>query len=295
MVTSLFLMLCSLSQSTALAHHRNEYSVPKVKEIKKLSDRLLSNYSKHILPFEGPWPFVIDIHVYLVAVGDIDEIDQKLSTVMGLEYEDSIIYDSKGLAFFDEMMITRTTCNLDMSFYPFDVHTCDIKLSIVGNSKFHFHLKTSWKDLISHSVSEHGPWRLIEASKSSFYGTLKIVMTFERKSLFIMLHILLPIISIAILTPTVFVLPKKSGERLGFSVTMLLAVSVYTTIVSYHLPQKAESLPLILILVCIWYVMDAVIVFIVILNTKIYKLKNDGFLPYECEKVRAHYTRNNLP
>ncbi|XP_053379835.1 acetylcholine receptor subunit delta-like [Mercenaria mercenaria] len=47
----------------------------------------MSSYNKHILPYSGKNVFNIAINVSLVAVGEIDEIEEKLSTVLWLIYK----------------------------------------------------------------------------------------------------------------------------------------------------------------------------------------------------------------
>ena len=57
----------------------------KIPVIKKLSDDLLSNYSKYILPSERE-PFHIKIEAYILALVDIDEVEEKLSSVFWMYY-----------------------------------------------------------------------------------------------------------------------------------------------------------------------------------------------------------------
>ncbi|XP_053379819.1 acetylcholine receptor subunit beta-like [Mercenaria mercenaria] len=290
----------------------------------------MTDYNKNILPSECFKPFIIEIWITLTAVGEIDETEEKLSTVMLLTYSwhdknikwdpqqtnviymafgwtdvwkpvfqvtnphaeisvrqsderlyDTVIFMSSGWAFFDEMIVTRTTCDLDMTFYPFDIHTCIIQFRIVGHSKFPFCLNaTLVDDNTASSVAEHRTWSLIHKDIYSSGGSFQIELKFERHPLFILLNILMPIIVIALLTPIVFILPMNSGGRVGYAMTMLLALSVYMTIVSDHLPQKSEPLPIILVLMFMWYTMDASIVSIVIINARIHELKKEKPLPY---------------
>jgi hypothetical protein len=176
-------------------------------------------------------------------------------------------------------MVARTTCDLDMTYYPFDIQVCLIKLSVVGSSKFPFNLTIKLEDDLTSSDTKHGSWKLLHKGTHVFRKYFQIELKFERRPLFILLNILLPIIVIALLTPTVFILPKKSGERVGFAITMLLALSVYMTIVSDHLPQNSEPMPLILIMMFIWYIIDAIIVFIVIINSRINRMNESKPLP----------------
>ena len=53
--------------------------------IKELSDNMLKNYSRYILPTETG-PFNITIEADILALGDIDEIEEKLSSVFWFYY-----------------------------------------------------------------------------------------------------------------------------------------------------------------------------------------------------------------
>lgn len=191
-------------------------------------------------------------------------------------------------------MTTRTTCDLDMTYYPFDVQTCSIDMFIVGHTNFWFNIKARFfKTITNHDEKGHGSWVLINRTVSADGGMLKIKFMFKRKPLFLLINIFLPIIVLALLTPIVFILPKKSGERVGYAITMLLAISVYMTIVSEHLPQHSQPMPLISVMIFVCYTLDAMIVIAVIINTKIYALKDRVKLPNICRKF-VLFTRKFL-
>lgn len=319
--TLVTLVTLALVSSIALVATQDDIYIPTIEDVIGFSDSLLKKQSKYIVPKMTPGPFNVTIYVSLLAVGEIDEIEEKVSTVMQLYYNwkdefirwndtdtqiggivlgwadvwkpilrvsnphtdditrvtdysyDTIYYQPSGVAFYDEMRTTRTTCDLDMTYYPFDVQSCDIEMFIAGNAWHFFYLDVSVAKGFDISDANHGSWKLISQSITSSFGKFKIQLIFERRPLFLLLNILLPIIVLALLTPIVFVLPKKSGERVGFSITMLLAISVYMTIVSDHLPQNSQPMPLVSIMMFIWYIMDALIVFVVIINTKIHTMK----------------------
>ncbi|XP_053383317.1 acetylcholine receptor subunit alpha-like [Mercenaria mercenaria] len=310
----------------------NAAQEPKIKDIKALSDKLIADYSKYILPSENRHgPFNLTIFVRLEAVGNIDEIEEKLSTVLKLlymwtdesikwslddtnvsyitlgwsdvwkpvlrvtnpqtdssntQYRDrsyeTVFFNHEGLAYYMEMMTTRTSCDMDMSYYPFDTQTCDINMELIEASKFPFNLDVSLFEGISDA--DHGSWDLISMNISSDDGSFFIELKFKRRPLFILLNIVLPLFILALLTPIVFLLPKKSGERVGYAVTMLLAISVYMTIVSEHLPENSNPVPLMPIMIFGWYVFDAFVVLVVIINTKLNLTRSRKQVPLPCCK-----------
>jgi hypothetical protein len=61
----------------------------KLKDRHALLEKLMSGYNKHILPYSGNSFFDISINISLIAVGEIDEIEEKMSTVLWLLYQAS--------------------------------------------------------------------------------------------------------------------------------------------------------------------------------------------------------------
>lgn len=53
---------------------------------------------------------------------------------------------------------------------------------------------------------------------------------------FYLINMILPVMTIGMLNILVFLLPAESGERVGFSITVLLAIAVFQTIASEKLP-----------------------------------------------------------
>ena len=96
---------------------------------------------------------------------------------------------------------------------------------------------------------ENGEWEVISASTSSTTKTReqqsfsRIYFTFvlRRLPLYHVLNTLFPVILMASLTIFVFKLPPESGERIGMSLTVLLAYAVYLTLISDHIPQTSTS------------------------------------------------------
>ena len=59
------------------------------------------------------------------------------------------------------------------------------------------------------------------------------------------MNLLLPMLAMLVLQIFVFVLPAESGERIGYSITVLLAISVFLSVVSEFLPTTViPSIPI---------------------------------------------------
>lgn len=83
--------------------------------------------------------------------------------------------------------------------------------------------------------------------RDSFHPFTEIHLSFiiRRKPLHFLVFSMVPCMLIGALILVSFFIPAESGERIGFSCTILLSVSVYLLIVTEALPEQSDSLPLI--------------------------------------------------
>ena len=64
---------------------------------------------------------------------------------------------------------------------------------------------------------------------------------FERKSLYHVMYQILPCVPVIVLVCLNFVIPPDSGERIGFCITILLAMSVFLLILADSLPETSDD------------------------------------------------------
>ena len=186
-----------------------------------------------------------------------------------------IIYNYKGISISKEITTFETTCDLDITYYPFDHQTCDIVLGAYDQSIVI--LPDTSKDHLER-FKGHGSWRITKYEMIKGKASLKIRYVLVRKPEFLIMNVLLPILFLALLNPLVFVLPVFSGERIGFAITALLAVSVYMTILGDYLPRNSN--PLISYMLTTWLVISASIVVFVIFSMHIYHIKDSKRVPW---------------
>ena len=77
--------------------------------------------------------------------------------------------------------------------------------------------------------------------ESQSFSRLTFTFELRRRPLFHILNTVFPVILMASLTVFVFKLPPESGERIGMSLTVLLAYAVYLTLISDNIPQTSIS------------------------------------------------------
>ena len=92
--------------------------------------------------------------------------------------------------------------------------------------------------------SENGAWELMDTHVSAGVANQNfqyLIATFhiKRRASFYLVNMLLPISIMGVLNLLVFFLPAESGERVSYSMTLLLAIAVFLTIAADHLPKTS--------------------------------------------------------
>ena len=198
---------------------------------------------------------------------------QKLDS-FGNEWQ-IIRYNATGLGTWYPADLIKATCSLDLRYFPFDIQNCTLEYYIWGYSINEVRLIPT-RDYIylGLAMGEHGTWKILSTSvKSEIVGlSYKAIISLrlERKSQYVIVNIVLPILFMCILNVLVFILPAESGERVSYSITVLLAIAVFMTIISDTLPRKSEPLPLISYFLLIDLIISALTSLLTMLNLRIY-------------------------
>ncbi|XP_061193445.1 acetylcholine receptor subunit beta-like [Saccostrea echinata] len=163
---------------------------------------------------------------------------------VGLDEMDCVLQDN-GMVDFRPPDLYESTCDADVTYYPFDKQNCSLLYYIPGYSTTDIKILAESSTFNMELYKENGLWKVIETSftietiyKNVEVITLTIFMT--RRTTYYIAGLLLPIVLMNFIQLFVFLLPVESGERLGFSITVLLAVAVFLTIIQDKLPEASE-------------------------------------------------------
>ncbi|KAK3775782.1 hypothetical protein RRG08_047970 [Elysia crispata] len=185
-----------------------------------------------------------------------------------------VVVRSNGLTSWIPGSIFHVSCKLDLTNYPFDEQTCKLDMIIMDFQPSMLKFVVLTKTAGLHFFTENGEWQVKSTNVTTEILTVtgdplsSIVVTFKlrRRPEFLVLSVLLPIVFLSLLNLMVFVIPVDSGEKIGFGITVLLALSVFMSIISAMLPRSAESMPLMiryifcLLIISLLTVVDSIII-----------------------------------
>lgn len=183
------------------------------------------------------------------------------------------------------------TCSINSVNFPFDQHECMLEIVAWGYSNSEIVFNSTFGEVMTSFYSSNSEWELTKTKALNRYlqlddGVPEIVfiLHFKRRPVFYVFNLILPASLMALLNTLVFILPQESGERISFSITLLLSGIVFLTITQNLLP--AIALPS-LANVCVFLIgnmiMSGFVIFSVIISAWLY-YKKEQCIPVWVEK-----------
>ncbi|KAK6190681.1 hypothetical protein SNE40_002491 [Patella caerulea] len=161
-----------------------------------------------------------------------------------------IVVDNNGDALWTPGIKSETFCRVDISKYPFDTQECKIDFFNWGTINGELSLKCKGVD--TSLFYKNGEWDLIGTSKREFiveyndgeYSKphVEITITIKRRPSTVCLTVILPVILLSLINVCAFIIPAESGEKLSFSVTVLLSLAVFLSFINSMMPQTSEAI-----------------------------------------------------
>ena len=183
--------------------------------------------------------------IVLYSLGNSDSHD------IMYHQRDLLHLNSDGHCYWIIRLITVTSCLLDVKYFPFDRQTCTLKFGSWAYSTPELHLIQGVEPFTTTSYINSSEWDLhnikqevkVEMFKAP-YSSLSIEYSLERKPLYYLFNVLVPCIILMIIILVSFYLPPGSGERVGVTITVILAFTVFLQLVQGSLPTTSTSVPL---------------------------------------------------
>ncbi|XP_029935784.1 acetylcholine receptor subunit delta [Myripristis murdjan] len=206
-------------------------------------------------------------------------------------YYSNVLVDPTGLCYWLPPAIFRSSCSINVNFFPFDWQNCTLKFtSLTYNAKeIRMLLKEEYDENQKYTVewiiidpaswTENGEWEVIHRPakrntykhipmESNKHQDITFYLIIKRKPLFYIVNIIIPCVLISFLASLVYYLPADSGEKMTLSISVLLAQSVFLLLISQRLPETSMSIPLIVKYLMFIMVLVTVVVLncVVVLN-----------------------------
>ncbi|NXB92864.1 ACH10 protein, partial [Vidua chalybeata] len=172
----------------------------------------------------------------------------------GGSMETNVVLRSDGHIMWDSPAITKSSCKVDVSYFPFDGQQCRLTFGSWTYNGNQIDLRNQLDTGDLTDFVENVEWEVLgmPATRnvitygccSEPYPDVTYTLLLRRRASFYIFNLLLPCIMVSFLAPLGFYLPADSGEKVSLGVTVLLALTVFQLLVAESMPPS-ESVPLI--------------------------------------------------
>ncbi|KAL0110251.1 hypothetical protein PUN28_013718 [Cardiocondyla obscurior] len=182
--------------------------------------------------------------------------------------------------------IFKSSCEIDVRYFPFDQQTCFMKFGSWTYDGFqidlkHINQKVGDKVEVGIDLREYYPsveWDILgvpaERHKRYYpcclepYPDIFFNVTLRRKTLFYTVNLIVPCVGISYLSVLAFYLPADSGEKIALCINILLSQTMFFLLISEIIPSTSLALPLLgkYLLFTMILVGLSVVITIIILN-----------------------------
>uniref|UniRef100_A0A8C6XR53 Cholinergic receptor nicotinic alpha 10 subunit n=1 Tax=Naja naja TaxID=35670 RepID=A0A8C6XR53_NAJNA len=168
--------------------------------------------------------------------------------------ETNVVIRCDGQIRWDSPAITKSSCKVDVSYFPFDGQRCPLTFGSWTYNGNQIDLLSMQQAGDLTDFVENVEWEVLgmPATRnvitygccSEPYPDVTYTLLLRRRASFYVFNLLLPCIMISFLAPLGFYLPADSGEKVSLGVTVLLALTVFQLLVAESMPPS-ENVPLI--------------------------------------------------
>ncbi|XP_056467959.1 neuronal acetylcholine receptor subunit alpha-10a [Gadus chalcogrammus] len=166
----------------------------------------------------------------------------------------NVVIRHDGQIMWDSPAITKSSCRVDVSFFPFDAQQCRFTYGSWTYNGNQLDIQNAMESADLADLVENVEWEVegMPGKRNIIqygccadpYPDVTYTLMLKRRASFYVFNLLIPCVMISFLAPLGFYLPADSGEKVSLGVTVMLALTVFQLLVAEIMPPS-ESVPLI--------------------------------------------------
>ncbi|CAO2577278.1 Neuronal acetylcholine receptor subunit alpha-4 [Lemmus lemmus] len=151
--------------------------------------------------------------------------------------------------------IYKSSCSIDVTFFPFDQQNCTMKFGSWTYDKAKIDLVNMHSRVDQLDFWESGEWVIVDAVGTyntrkyeccaEIYPDITYAFIIRRLPLFYTINLIIPCLLISCLTVLVFYLPSECGEKVTLCISVLLSLTVFLLLITEIIPSTSLVIPLI--------------------------------------------------
>uniref|UniRef100_A0A1I8GX25 Neur_chan_LBD domain-containing protein n=1 Tax=Macrostomum lignano TaxID=282301 RepID=A0A1I8GX25_9PLAT len=186
----------------------------------------------------------------LLWLPDVSFID--LLFIQRVSFSNAMAHvSSQGSVMYTSQYVITSKCPMRMFEFPYDKQRCVVPISSAIHSKqvLALHIGAYLEnDSITKYLARNDEFCItgatIRKTADYYFDILQFAITFKRRPIFYVINLILPSLLLLAISTVTFRLPPDCGERMSFSITIVLSMCVFLQMVNEHTPTQSESVPL---------------------------------------------------
>nr|XP_012331518.1 neuronal acetylcholine receptor subunit alpha-6 isoform X2 [Aotus nancymaae] len=174
--------------------------------------------------------------------------------------------------------IFKSSCPMDITFFPFDHQNCSLKFGSWTYDKAEIDLLIIGSKVDMNDFWENSEWEIIDASGykhdikynccEEIYTDITYSFYIRRLPMFYTINLIIPCLFISFLTVLVFYLPSDCGEKVTLCISVLLSLTVFLLVITETIPSTSLVVPLVgeYLLFTMIFVTLSIVVTVFVLN-----------------------------
>ncbi|KAK2146877.1 hypothetical protein LSH36_581g04044 [Paralvinella palmiformis] len=209
-----------------------------------------------------------------------------------------------GHVFWPPVVHVRSTCKIDITYFPFDDQMCSLKVGSWAYDGLQVDVQKRDKPIDLENYITNGEWELINAKVVRHvayyaccpepYPDVRFTLHIRRRTLYYTYNIIIPCIMLSSLSLLGFWIPPEGGEKVGLGLTVLLAYSVFMLLIAESMPATSFYIPLIGIYIIVAMALTCITVVCSVIVSHIHHQGNMGRPVPDYLKTIAHIIKTCL-
>ncbi len=166
-----------------------------------------------------------------------------------------VLISSTGKVHWEPGGVFTTTCDIDITYFPFDSQACPIEIGAWAYTSSRMNLTNITSSVETQEFKLNGEWHMSYTTAQWQEVVLpccpdirysKVVFTFylDRRYTFYVMNIILPCSLLSVLILIVFCVPPEAGEKISAGISVLLAFTVFLIMLADNVPRTSLDIPI---------------------------------------------------
>ncbi|XP_033952705.1 neuronal acetylcholine receptor subunit alpha-2-like [Pseudochaenichthys georgianus] len=176
--------------------------------------------------------------------------------------------------------IYKSSCSIDVTFFPFDQQSCKMKFGSWTYDRAKIDLEPLENTVDLKDYWESGEWAIVNAVGTyntkkydcchEIYPDITYYFIIRRLPLFYTVNLIIPCLLISCLTVLVFYLPSDCSEKITLCISVLLSLTVFLLLITEIIPSTSLVIPLIgeYLLFTMIFVTLSIVITVFVLNVQ---------------------------